>query len=80
MHHALRPDLVIMDMVMPDMSGLDATREICSAHPGANIVMCSAMGQEVLVEEAIKAGARGFIIKPFTKARVLQAVSDAVAL
>ena len=73
-YKALKPDLVTMDIVMPDMGGIDAVREIMKEHPKARIVMCSAMGQQALVVEAIQAGARDFIVKPFQPARVLEAV------
>ena len=70
----LRPDLVTMDIVMPDMGGIDAVREITQLDPNARILMCSAMGQQALVVEAIKAGARDFVVKPFQPSRVLEAV------
>ena len=73
-YRELQPDLVTMDIVMPDMGGIDAVREIIKEHPKARIVMCSAMGQQALVVEAIQAGARDFIVKPFQPARVLEAV------
>jgi len=72
--HELKPDLVTMDIIMPDMGGIDAVREIIRTSPDANIVMCSAMGQQALVIEAIQAGARDFVVKPFQPARVLEAV------
>ncbi len=72
---ALRPQLVLMDWVMPDMTGLEAVKEIRRMDPDASIVMCSAMSQNKLVEEAIDAGAIGFIIKPFTPSNVLEAIS-----
>ena len=78
MYATLRPDLVIMDMVMPEMSGVDAVREIRALDPSARIVMCSAMGQQALVTDALAAGARGFITKPFTASRVLEALVDLV--
>ena len=59
------PDLLTLDIVMPRKSGLEALREIAAAHPGACVVMCSALGQEALVMEALEAGARDFIVKPF---------------
>jgi two-component system chemotaxis response regulator CheY len=74
MYRTLRPDLVTMDIVMPDMGGIDAVREIIRGDPNARILMCSAMGQQALVIEAIEAGARDFIVKPFQPGRVLEAV------
>ena len=73
---ALRPDVVLMDMVMPELSGVDAVRQIRQLDPNARIVMCSAMGQQQLVAEALEAGARGFITKPFTASRVIEALTD----
>ena len=73
-YHALKPDLVTMDIVMPDMGGIEAVREICKTDPEAKILMCSAMGQQALVIEAIQAGARDFVVKPFQPSRVLEAV------
>jgi two-component system chemotaxis response regulator CheY len=70
----LKPDLVTMDIVMPDMSGIEAVREICKEDPDARILMCSAMGQQALVVEAIQAGAKDFVVKPFQPSRVLEAV------
>ena len=71
---ALNPDLVTMDIVMPDMGGIDAVREIVKIAPGARVLMCSAMGQQALVIEAIQAGAKDFVVKPFQPSRVLEAV------
>jgi len=73
-YQQLRPDLVTMDIVMPDMGGIDAVREICKLDPNAKILMCSAMGQQALVVEAIQAGAKDFVVKPFQPSRVLEAV------
>ncbi|MEE9132814.1 MAG: response regulator [Gemmatimonadota bacterium] len=70
----LEPDLVTMDIVMPDMGGIDAVREIMKEDPDARILMCSAMGQQGLVVEAIQAGARDFVVKPFQPSRVIEAV------
>jgi two-component system chemotaxis response regulator CheY len=70
----LEPSLVTMDIIMPDMGGIDAVREIVKEYPEANILMCSAMGQQALVIEAIQAGARDFVVKPFQPSRVLEAV------
>jgi two-component system, chemotaxis family, chemotaxis protein CheY len=74
MYREHRPDLVTMDIVMPDMGGIDAVREIVKEFPRARILMCSAMGQQALVIEAIQAGARDFVVKPFQASRVLEAV------
>ncbi len=68
-----------MDIVMPDMGGIDAVREIMKTDPSARILMCSAMGQQGLVVEAIQAGARDFIVKPFQPSRVLEAVQRLLA-
>lgn len=73
-YKALQPDLVTMDIVMPDMGGIDAVREIRRHDPDARILMCSAMGQQALVVEAIQAGASDFVVKPFQPSRVLDAV------
>ena len=73
-YRQLKPDLVTMDIVMPDMGGIDAVREICKDDPDAKILMCSAMGQQALVVEAIQAGAKDFVVKPFQPSRVLEAV------
>lgn len=70
----LRPDLVTMDIIMPDMGGIDAVREITAFDPRARVVMCSAMGQQALVVDAIAAGAKDFVVKPFQPSRVLEAV------
>lgn len=73
-----KPDLVIMDMIMPEMGGIDAVREIMKRDPNARIVMCSALGQQALVVEAIHAGAKDFIVKPFQPSNVLEAVQKAL--
>lgn len=73
-YQELTPDLVTMDIVMPEMGGIDAVREIVKHDPQARILMCSAMGQQALVVEAIQAGAKDFVVKPFQPARVLEAV------
>jgi two-component system chemotaxis response regulator CheY len=69
-----RPDLTTMDIVMPFKSGIEATREIVKLDPKAVIVMCSALGQESLVMEAIEAGASDFVVKPFKSEDVLAVV------
>lgn len=73
-YRELKPALVTMDIVMPDMGGIDAVRAIMGEFPDARILMCSAMGQQALVVEAIEAGARDFVVKPFQPSRVLEAV------
>jgi|LGVE01.1.fsa_nt_gb two-component system chemotaxis response regulator CheY len=70
-----KPDLVTMDVTMPEMDGLDALKEIKKIDPSAKIVMCSAMGQQGMVMDAIKAGARDFIVKPFNGDRVVEALN-----
>src|SRR5690625_865012 len=72
------PDAVLLDITMPEMDGLAALKELRSRDPNANVIMCSAMGQQSLVLEAIKSGAKDFIIKPFEPERVLQAVEKVV--
>lgn len=73
----LRPDLVMMDIVMPKRSGIDAVKGIVDIDPGACVVMCSALGQEALVMEAIQAGAKDFIVKPFKPDSVISTLSKA---
>ena len=73
-YRQLKPDLVTMDIVMPKMGGIEAVREICKEDPEAKVLMCSAMGQQALVVEAIQAGAKDFVVKPFQPSRVLEAV------
>ncbi len=70
----LKPDLVTMDIIMPEMGGIEALRAITSFDPQARVLMCSAMGQQSLVAEAIQAGAKDFVVKPFQPSRVLEAV------
>ena len=73
------PDLVIMDITMPEMDGIQAVKEIKKIAPSANIIMCSAMGQQAMVIESIQAGAKDFIVKPFQPDRVIEAVQKALA-
>ena len=70
----LKPDLVTMDIIMPEMGGIDAVRAITEFDPQARVLMCSAMGQQALVAEAIQAGAKDVVVKPFQPSRVLEAV------
>lgn len=69
-----KPDLVIMDITMPNKNGLEALKEIKEYDPNSKVVMCSAMGQESMVVEAIRSGAKDFIVKPFKADRVLKTV------
>ena len=78
-YRALRPDVVTMDVVMPNLSGIEAVGAITAEFPDARIVMCSAMGQEKLIGEAMTAGASAFVVKPFDAAKLLHAVDDAMA-
>jgi two-component system chemotaxis response regulator CheY len=71
LYEELKPDLVTMDIVMPLKSGIEATREIMSRFPDAKVVICSALGQETLVMEAMEVGAKDFIVKPFKEDQVL---------
>ncbi|WP_025027648.1 response regulator [Caldalkalibacillus mannanilyticus] len=71
----LTPDLVTMDITMPEMDGISALKEIKKINPNAKIIMCSAMGQQAMVIDAIQAGAKDFIVKPFQAERVLEAIN-----
>ena len=75
----LKPELTTLDITMPEKDGLAALREILTLEPGAKVVMCSALGQESKVLEAIKSGAKDFVVKPFQAERVLEAVGKALA-
>ena len=68
------PDIVTMDIVMPEMTGIEALKEIMNMDSGANVIMCSALGQDSLVMEALDAGAKDFIVKPFQPEKVLDVV------
>ena len=70
----LNPDLVTMDITMPEMDGISAVKEIMKINKGAKVVMCSAMGQQAMVIDAIQAGAKDFIVKPFQPDRVIEAI------
>lgn len=69
-----KPDIVTMDITMPEMDGIEAVKAIKAFDPAAKIIMCSAMGQQTMVMDAIRAGARDFIVKPFQSDRVLEAI------
>jgi two-component system chemotaxis response regulator CheY len=72
----ISPDLVIMDITMPNMDGLEALKAIRAKDPNANVVMCSAMGQESMVMDAVRSGAKDFIVKPFKPDRILKTVTS----
>jgi len=74
LYQNVRPDIVTMDITMPDMDGIEAVRRIKAIDSTAKIIMCSAMGQQNMVMEAIKSGARDFIVKPFQGDRVVEAI------
>ena len=74
----LQPDLVLMDITMPEMDGIQALKKIREFDSAAKVVMCSAMGQQAMVIEAIQSGAKDFIVKPFQADRVIEAVNKAI--
>jgi two-component system, chemotaxis family, chemotaxis protein CheY len=78
-YQELKPDLVTLDITMPEKDGLAALAEIMGSDPSARVVMCSALGQESKVLEAIKLGAKDFVVKPFKPDRVVDAVGKALA-
>ena len=73
-----KPDLVLMDITMPEMDGIQALKKIKEADANATVIMCSAMGQQAMVIESIQSGAKDFIVKPFQADRVLEAVKKAI--
>lgn len=77
-YNELHPDLVLMDITMPELGGIEALKGIKQADPSALVIMCSAMGQQAMVIESIQAGAKDFIVKPFQADRVLEAVKKVV--
>jgi two-component system chemotaxis response regulator CheY len=70
----LRPDLITMDIVMPNMDGIEATKQIMKTDPSVKIVMCSALGQEPLIMESLASGAKDFVVKPFSAEKVLKVI------
>ena len=70
-----QPDIVTLDITMPEMDGLTAIKELKKKHPDANVIMCSAMGQQSMVIDAIQSGAKDFIVKPFQAERVIECLS-----
>ena len=77
-YNEVKPDLVLMDITMPEMDGIQALKKIKENDPSALVIMCSAMGQQAMVIESIQAGAKDFIVKPFQADRVLEAVRKVV--
>ena len=69
-----KPDLVLMDITMPEIDGIEAVRRIKALDPNANVIMCSAMGQQSMVIDAIQSGAKDFIVKPFQADRVIESI------
>ncbi|MBM4423085.1 MAG: response regulator [Chloroflexi bacterium] len=78
-YKADKPDAVLMDITMPEMDGLAALKEIRAGDPNARVVMLTALGQETIVLEAIKSGAKDFVVKPFQPERVMAALTKALA-
>ncbi|CAM4315475.1 MAG: response regulator [Paenibacillus macerans] len=76
----LHPDLITMDITMPEMDGIAALKEIKKLDPNAKVIMCSAMGQQAMVIDAIQAGAKDFIVKPFQSDRVIEAINKTLGL
>jgi two-component system chemotaxis response regulator CheY len=74
----LHPDLVLMDITMPELDGIQALKKIRESDPNAAVIMCSAMGQQAMVIEAIQSGAKDFIVKPFQADRVIEAVKKVI--
>ena len=77
-YNEVKPDLVLMDITMPEMDGLQALKKIKANDPSATVIMCYAMGQQAMVIESIQSGAKDFIVKPFQADRVLEAVKKVV--
>ena len=77
-YNELKPDLVLMDITMPEMDGIQALKKIKENDAGALVIMCSAMGQQAMVIESIQAGAKDFIVKPFQADRVIEAIKKVI--
>ncbi len=75
-YNELNPDLVTMDITMPDMDGIAAVKEILKINSEAKVIMCSAMGQKPMIKEALEAGAKDFIVKPFDSAKIVNTLSS----
>lgn len=79
LYSQLKPDLVTMDITMPELGGIEAVKAIKQDFPDAKIIMCSAMGQQRMVVEAIEAGAKDFIVKPFDETRVIDTIKRVIS-
>lgn len=79
-YEELKPNLVIMDITMPEKNGIEAVKEIIAMDPDAKVIMCSAMGQDSMVKESIVAGARDFIVKPFQSDDILKKVKKLIRI
>lgn len=77
-YNEVKPDLVMMDITMPEMDGIAALKKIRATDSAANVIMCSAMGQQAMVIDAIQSGAKDFIVKPFNPDRVIEAVKKVI--
>ena len=75
-YNELKPDLVLMDITMPEVDGIQALKNIKAADPSAQVIMCSAMGQQAMVLDAVKRGAKDFIVKPFQAEKVIASVNN----
>lgn len=78
LYSLVQPDLVVLNIVMPELYGLEALRKIRKIDPNAKVIMCSAMGNQYTVVEAIQAGALDFVVKPFDSARLVEAMKRAL--
>lgn len=78
LYNSHQPDIVTLDITMPEMDGLQALKVLTTSHPRARVIMCSAMGQQSMVMEAIQSGAKSFIIKPFQKEKVWEEIAKLV--
>ena len=77
-YNETKPDLVMMDITMPEMDGIQALKNIKASDPNASIIMCSAMGQQAMVIDSIQSGAKDFIVKPFQADRVIEAIKKVI--
>jgi len=75
-----QPDIMTLDITMPDLDGIKAVKEVMKVSPNTRIIMVSAMGQQSMVIEAIKLGAKDFVVKPFEKSRVMQAIRNVTSI